>query len=156
MTGRDNDFTFLDPGDLTDGVIRLELTETCAGDLEGDRPPSYAFHVCSLREGQKVGGIRLRIGTNAYIKLYAGQVGYNISEAYRGRRFAARAVQLITQLAKRHGMSELWITCDPENIPSRRTCELAGAEFIEIVDLPPEIDVYAEGERRKCRYRLRL
>jgi tagatose 1,6-diphosphate aldolase len=51
-------------------------------------------------------------------------------------------------------MSEVWITCDPENTASRRTCELAGADFIEIIDLPPDIDMYQDGERQKCRYRL--
>jgi tagatose 1,6-diphosphate aldolase len=51
-------------------------------------------------------------------------------------------------------LNELWITCNPENVASRRTCEFAGAEFVEIVDLPTNIDMYLEGERQKCRYRL--
>jgi tagatose 1,6-diphosphate aldolase len=59
-------------------------------------------------------------------------------------------------LARRHGLYALWITCNPENVASRRTCELTGAEFVEIVDLPPESDMYERGERRKCRYRLDL
>lgn len=59
-------------------------------------------------------------------------------------------------LARRHGFNELWITSNPENIASRRTCEIAGAELAEIVDLPPRIDMYQEGERQKCRYRLTL
>jgi tagatose 1,6-diphosphate aldolase len=33
---------------------------------------------------------------------------------------------------------------------------MAGAEFIDINDLPPETDMYQEGERQKCRYRLTL
>jgi tagatose 1,6-diphosphate aldolase len=41
-------------------------------------------------------------------------------------------------LAVRHGLSELWITCNPDNIASRRTCEAAGAELVEVVDLPPQ------------------
>ena len=51
-------------------------------------------------------------------------------------------------------MTELWITCNPDNLASRRTCELAGAEFMGIVDLPPDSDMYLEGERQKCRYLL--
>ena len=50
-------------------------------------------------------------------------------------------------------MTELWVTCNPDNIASRRTCELAGGVLVEIVDLPEDIDMYQEGERRKCRYR---
>lgn len=56
-------------------------------------------------------------------------------------------------LARHHEMTELWVTCNPDNIASRRTCELAGGVLVEIVDLPEDIDMYQEGERRKCRYR---
>jgi tagatose 1,6-diphosphate aldolase len=53
-------------------------------------------------------------------------------------------------------MTTLWITCNPENVASRRTCELVGGELVDIVELPPDIDMYKEGERQKCRYRVRL
>jgi tagatose 1,6-diphosphate aldolase len=63
---------------------------------------------------------------------------------------------LLLPLARRHGLEILWITCDPDNIASRRTCELAGLELVEIVDVPEHMDMYQRGERRKCRYRLYL
>lgn len=53
-------------------------------------------------------------------------------------------------------MKELWMTCSPDNLASRCTCELLGAVFVETVDLPEDIDMYREGERQKCRYRLQL
>jgi tagatose 1,6-diphosphate aldolase len=59
-------------------------------------------------------------------------------------------------LLKTHGINPLWITCNPDNMPSRRTCEILGAELIEIVDLPTDTEMYRYGERRKCRYRLEL
>jgi hypothetical protein len=37
-----------------------------------------------------------------------------------------------------------------------RTCEFAGAELVEIVDLPPDVGMYQEGDRQKCRFRLRI
>ena len=48
-----------------------------------------------------------------------------------------------------------WITTDPENRASRRSLELAGAQFVEIVDVPMNcgIRIYG-GKTRKCRYRL--
>jgi hypothetical protein len=48
------------------------------------------------------------------------------------------------------------IDVHPDNIASRRTFELAGAKFVEIVDLPEDTDMYQEGERQKCRYRIDL
>jgi inosine-uridine nucleoside N-ribohydrolase len=47
-------------------------------------------------------------------------------------------------------------THHPDNIASRRTCEPAGAKLVENVDLPDDTDMYQEGERRKCRYRIDL
>jgi hypothetical protein len=47
-----------------------------------------------------------------------------------------------------------WITCNLDNIASRKTCELAGARLVEIVDLSEDTDMYRKGERQKCRYRI--
>lgn len=150
------EFTFLDPGDLSDGVIRLRLVETRPADPVKAWVPYYVFHICGAEHGLRVGEIQLRVGETDRLRLYGGHISYGVRPEHRGQRFAARAVQLVMRLARQHGMSELWITCNPENIASRRSCELAGAHFIEIVDLPPDIDMYQEGERRKCRYRLDL
>ena len=63
---------------------------------------------------------------------------------------------MILPLARWHGFDTLWITCNPDNVASRRTCERLGAEFVGIVDVPPDNDVYEPGGERKCRYRLAL
>jgi tagatose 1,6-diphosphate aldolase len=47
---------------------------------------------------------------------------------------------LLLPLAARYGLTELWITCNPDNFASRRTYGVAGVEFVEIVDLPELID----------------
>lgn len=156
MAADGEEFAFLDPGDLTDGVIRLRLADTRPSDPVKRWVPYYVFHICSAENENRVGEIYLRIGNTDHMRLYGGHIAYGIRPEYRGRRFAARAVRLVVPLAIRHGMSELWITCNPENIASRRTCEAAGAVFVEIVDLPSDTDMYQEGERQKCRYRLHL
>ena len=45
-------------------------------------------------------------------------------------------------------MSKLYITCNPDNIPSRKTCEKLGLILEEIVDLPEDNEMYKEGERK--------
>jgi tagatose 1,6-diphosphate aldolase len=156
MEATDGDFQFLDPGDLSDGVVRLRLVDRRPADLPKGWVPCYVFDICSADTDERVGEIQLRIGDTDHMRLYGGHIGYVVHPKYRGRRFAARALRLILRLAASHGLSELWITCNPDNIASRRTCEAAGAEFIDIVDLPPDIDMYQRGERQKCRYRLSL
>ena len=59
-------------------------------------------------------------------------------------------------MARRLMLDPLWITCDPENLASRRTLELAGARFVEVVNVPEDCVIAQSGHRMKCRYRLDL
>jgi len=103
-----------------------------------------------------VGRISFRVGSTHTIEHYAGHVGYEVAAAFRGHRLAERSCRLILPLARRHGFDTLWITCNPDNVASRRTCERLGAELVGIVDVPPDNDVFEPGGERKCRYRLAL
>jgi predicted acetyltransferase len=89
--------------------------------------PTLFFQIVRLDSGQPVGEINLRLGSNSHIERHAGHIGYTIDPADRGHRYAARAVRLLIPLARERGISPLWLTCDPDNIASRRCCELAGA-----------------------------
>ena len=44
-------------------------------------------------------------------------------------------------LAKRHGLGYVIITCRPDNLPSRRTCERLGGKLLEITELPEDNDM---------------
>ena len=138
--------------DLSDGELRLTLIEQYAGDPMKVWVPAYRFAM-SVGD-QNVGRIELRLGTTDFMVRFGGQVGYSVAQGYRGHRYAARSLRLLVPLARRHGFSALWITCDPQNLASRRSCEIAGAQFVEIVDLPEDCDMYRRGDRQKCRYRL--
>jgi len=150
------EFRFLDPGELRDDGIILRLVATQPADPGKNWVPYYVFHIMSAKSGRRVGEIHLRIGNTEHMRLYGGHVAYGVRLEFRGNHFAGRALRLLMPLALRHGLSELWITCNPENFPSRRTCEFAGAALVEIIDLPPDVDMYQEGERQKCRYKLDL
>jgi predicted acetyltransferase len=103
---------------------------------------------------EELGGINLRIDSSPHIERYAGHIGYTVHPAHRGQRYAARSLRLIAPIARQLHINPLWITCDPENASSRRSAELAGAEFVEIVDVPANCIIHQTGHRRKCRYRL--
>jgi predicted acetyltransferase len=154
-------FELHDPGPLVDGDLALVLSEAYPGDPRRDYVPAYRFKMMceSSRvagQRQEVGRIELRVGNTPHIVMYAGHIGYRVLPMYRGHHYAARSCALLLPLARRHDLNPLWITCNPDNFPSRRTCELAGAAFVEIVDLPEDTDMYQMGERQKCRYRLDL
>jgi len=147
-------FKFHDPGRLVDGDLELVLYERYWGDPAQGKVPAYRFLMTRVRDGEELGSIELRVGNTGTIVLYAGHIGYGVEPLHRGHHYAARSVRLLLPLAHRHGLDPVWITCNPDNLASRRTCELAGAEFVEVVDVPPDNDMYRQGERKKCRYRL--
>jgi RimJ/RimL family protein N-acetyltransferase len=105
---------------------------------------------------QIAGGISLRIGNTTELELYAGHFGYNVYLPARGNHYAERSCRLLLGLARAHGMKRLWITCNPDNAPSRRTCERLGCQIAGIVPLPQTHPLYQRGERLKCRYWLDL
>ncbi len=146
--------SFQEVGELAEGNLRLVLNQYCPADPVKGWVPAYRFLI--LVEREQVGRIDLRLGATDFMVRFAGQVGYGIDPPHRGHRYAARALLLLKSVAQIHGFDVLWISCNPENVASRRTCELAGAELVEIVDLPADCDMYADGDRRKCRYRLSL
>lgn len=154
--GEADEFEFRDPGKLVDGELELVLAEKYPGNPALGFVPAYKFEMRLAGEPGPIGRIDLRAGNTAHVVKYGGHIGYNVSPEHRGHRYAARSCQLLFPLARSHGINPLWITCNPENTASRRTCELAGGEFVEIVDLPPDTDMYQQGERRKCRYRFDL
>jgi predicted acetyltransferase len=149
-------FEFHDPGKLVDQGLELVLIDKYPGDPRKAYVPAYRFDMRLVGQGKAAGYIELRVGTTEHVVMYAGHIGYRVVPECRGHRYAARACKLLLPLARHHHLTELWITCNPDNMASRRTCELAGAEFVEIVDLPRHTNMYQQGDRQKCRYRIDL
>lgn len=148
--------SFAEPGALIDDELELILIERYAGNPRINFAPAYRFKMTNTYDGRELGRIDLRIGNTEHLRKYVGHIGYRVREAHRGHRYAARSVRLLLGLARQHQLGTVWITCNPDNLASRRTCELAGFVFTEIVQLPTNTDMYRRGEREKCRYRLLL
>ena len=151
----DNAFRFLSPGRLVDGDLELILVEKHLGDSLRGYAPAYEFAMRPVGQNMNIGNISLRIGNDENLEKYAGHIGYNVTLAYRGNRYAARSCQLILPLALCHGINPIWITCNPDNIASRRTCEIVGARFVETVAVPRKFyHLYKKSDRIKRRYRI--
>lgn len=148
-------FEFLDAALPPDGDLRLILAELSPAEKNAWGVPAYLFRMEDAR-GDYLGRIRLRVGWSDDVIRFAGHVGYAVEPAHRGHRYAERACRLIIPLARRHGMTHLWITCQPDNIPSRRTLERLGAECAGIIDVPPGYPLDAGAERKKMCFMLRL
>ena len=148
---KNKDFKFNKNIELYDDEIFLFLRETVDADETKGFVPSYLFDICSIRTDDVYGRCDLRVGYNEQI-YHGGNIGYSVYEPFRGRRYALKACNLLLELAKFHQMKRLIITCNPENIASRRTCELFGAVYIETIELPEHSVMYKAGDRYKFIY----
>lgn len=146
-------FKFLSPGMLVDRDLELVLVATTPADPAKGYVPGYEFEMRRPGRTQAMGAIRLRIGSARKLR-FPGHIGYEVKNRFRGHRYAARSCQLLLPLAIAHGLGAVWLTVDPKNIPSQRTCEIIGAKYVETVRIPKDHEMYANGVRYRRRYRL--
>ena len=145
-------FEFKDISRIESAEIDLVLSETREAVPEKEYLPCYVFDICPHGTDVKAGIISLRVGYNRNIH-YGGNIGYGVFEEFRGHHYASKACLLLEDLARGHGHKHLIITCDPDNMASRKTCEYLGAVLIEIIELPEWTEMYQMGKKVKCRYR---
>ena len=143
---------FFDTSNLKTEEITLRLDHTYPGDPVRNWVPAYYFDILD-RDGQKVGICDLRIGHNLGL-YYGGNIGYEVETPFRGHHYAAKACKLLFALARRHGLEYLIITTQPNNLPSRKTCEYLGGRLLEIAELPADNDMRInDGHTHECIYR---
>ncbi len=144
-------FEFKDFDYLTDGEIDLKIEEKAPSNEEKGYVPAYKYKITLHKSDDGIGTIDIRIGYNENL-YYGGHIGYMIKESFRGNSYASKACKIIKNVAISHGMNKVIITCNPDNLPSRKTCEKTGLKLKEIVNLPPYNEMYEKGERQKCIY----
>jgi tagatose 1,6-diphosphate aldolase len=140
--------------ELRDGELRLEAAGYEVNAVH--HVPCWSFRMVHAESGEEMGTIRLRVGDSRHVVMYAGHVGYTVDERHRGHGYAERALRLLLPMARKLGLDPLWVTCDPENVASRRTLERIGARLEEEVEVPPDCVIFRSGHPRKCRYRIDL
>ncbi|UCD08813.1 MAG: GNAT family N-acetyltransferase [Dehalococcoidales bacterium] len=118
------EFEFFDYEPFTDGEIEVIVRDKVPANDERGYVPAYEFRICLPDSHTPVGRVNLRIGNTEFLIKYGGHIGYGIQEEFRGHHYAAKACELIKPVALDHGLRTLWITCNPDNYPSRRTCEI--------------------------------
>lgn len=145
---------FLDTDFLKNDEIYLQLDHVAEGNPAKQWVPAYHFNIC-LPDGTPVGKCDLRIGHNE--KLYiGGNIGYRVEEEYRGHHYAGKACKLLFELAKKHELGYVYITCSVNNPASAKTCEYVGGTLVATEPVPEDNDMYQDGYRWVHVYRFEL
>ncbi len=134
-----------------DGVIDLIPVRDWPADEEMGFGREFTWIIAPRGKRREMGRINLRLGESPCVYVY-GHIGYHVDPPYRGHHYAARACALLAPMIRRYGKRSVVITCDPDNAPSRRTCEALGAELERIVTVPDWIRAHWAISRVKCRY----
>jgi len=89
---------------------------------DGSRKPRIPFRVFWLWDGEFCGAINLRFlpGSEDLPPHVSGHVGYAIVPWKRRRGYATRALALILPIARAIGLARVLVTCDEDNIASRK------------------------------------
>lgn len=138
-----------------DENIMLFLSNEIVENSEIGVTDGFTFHIYERKPRRKVGYISLRLGESPAL-YYLGHIGYRIDEPYRGHGYAARACKMILPLMQELHLKSICITANPDNIPSRKTCERIGCELESIVAIPQKFRYVCSGDTAKCRYILRI
>jgi len=139
------------PETLSSDEVRLRFDKVVPGEPARGFVPYYHFRILAV-DGTDVGHINFRVGDTEHVRVCAGHIGFEISEAFRGHGYALQACRALAPFI-RSIYKSVTITCDPDNPASRRTIERLGARFIDEVDVSPHEPQYERGSRIKRRYK---
>ncbi len=116
----------------------LENEETCP---EG-KVCSSTYLAVRVDDNRIVGIIDFRHHIDhPILGLWGGHIGYSVRPAERRKGYAKEMLKQVLQKCREHGLSKVMVTCDENNIASKKTIILNGGIF--------DKDVLVDGETTK-------
>lgn len=87
-----------------------------------------------VEDGNYLGAITLRHALNDKLLEGGGHIGYGVRPSARGRGVASWALGQVLDRARARGMDRVLVTCDDDNVASRKTIERNGGELEDVRD----------------------
>lgn len=135
----------------TDGVLDLIPVYVPPADSFLQFGHERVWRITLHGSRKEIGRISYRDGESRCV-FYYGHIGYHIDQPWRGHHYAMKACLLIREDIRRSGKSSVVITCDPDNTPSRKTCEKLECLYEGTVHVPGDIWERYDINKVKCRY----
>ncbi len=85
----------------------------------------------AIEDEKVVGRITLRKDSGEDLFRYIGNIGYIIAPEERSKGYATKMLELLKPVAKEQGHRKLLITCNKNNINSKRVIEKNGGVFLD-------------------------
>ncbi|MBQ0036793.1 MAG: GNAT family N-acetyltransferase [Firmicutes bacterium] len=139
-------------GDVVDLVEDYRVNERNSY----DGVPTVYYDIYLHGNNVKVGKIELRLSVEGD-NIYYGHIGYNIVREHRGHHYAYEACKVLFNIARdEFKLSELVITCSPENVASYKTLKMLNGELVDLVKVPNNHLLYILGEKTKYIFKYKI
>ncbi|MEG0275899.1 MAG: GNAT family N-acetyltransferase [Coprobacillus sp.] len=96
-------------------------------EMEAELVPGTTF--LYMMNNEIVGIINVRHSLNDYLLKVGGNIGYSIHPRYRRQGFATKMLSEALEFCKVWEITPVLVTCDKDNIASRKTIEKCGGVF---------------------------
>ena len=83
-----------------------------------------------------IGRISLRHYLNDFLRRYGGHIGYEVRPSRRQQGHGTHMLALLLEKARQRGMDRVMLTCDVNNVGSRRIIEANGGVLEDIHEWP--------------------
>ena len=115
---------------LRDPDVFAEFCAYSRGFADGSSPHPAAWvgatYLWMLVEDQIVGRISLRHELTPWLREVGGHIGYAVRPSARRRGHATAALRQMLRVAADRGLDPVLVTCDADNLGSRRVIEACG------------------------------
>jgi len=111
--------------------------------LKPGRVPGSDFWL--INDNEFIGRLSIRHELNDFLLMMGGHIGYEIRPSRRKQGYGTEILRLGLEKAKELGLQRVLVTCDEDNIGSKKIIEHNGGKFENAIEL--------EGDNvRKLRY----
>jgi predicted acetyltransferase len=121
-----------------DGFVRSVKAWSAGRDLPRGWVASSTFWL--VEDGEYIGSINIRHELNDWLLRYGGHIGYAIRPSRRRRGYGTLMCRLALDEARALGLKRVLITCDADNVGSRKIIEANGG-VLENEVAQPDRDV---------------
>lgn len=116
--------------DNYDGWLeKLENDRKCIPNEE--RVPAETYFLVRESDNRIVGMINIRLTLNDRLKKFGGHIGYSIRPTERQKGYNKVNLYLALLCCQEHGIDQVFMDCDKENLGSAKTMQALGGKMIK-------------------------
>lgn len=144
----------LDLDRLRDPVAFADYVESQLAEAEEDapRPPGWgpATHLWYVDGTTFLGRLSIRHVLTPWLRDYGGHIGYDVRPSARRHGHATAMLRQALPWCAELGLADVLVTCDTDNVASRRVIENAGGVFDDQRNGKLRYWVATAGRRRRA------